>query len=162
LTRWDKGARLPDKQEGQYRKSNRISPTLGGSQFTAAGTEGNIGHLIVTFSEAHMYARVWRAGILPGKVEEFAAAINSSRPILRGQPGFRGLLVLRSGPGALEATVVSLWASIDDLRNSEGTAFQQAAVSVLSYCEPHPVVREEEVVVSEFVSDNLDDDITKF
>jgi heme-degrading monooxygenase HmoA len=110
-----------------------------------------------------MYARVWRAGILPGKVEEFAAAINSVRPLLRRQPGFCGLLVLRSGPGeALEATVVSTWASIVDLRNSETTAFQQAVVNVLSYCEPRPVMREEEVVVSDVASDNSDDTITKF
>jgi len=109
-----------------------------------------------------MYARVWRAGILPGKVEEFTAALNSIRPFLRKQPGFCGLLALRSGPGALEATAVSLWASIDDLRNSEATIFQQAALGILSYCEPNPSVREEEVVVSEFASDNLDDDITKF
>jgi heme-degrading monooxygenase HmoA len=112
--------------------------------------------------EVDMYARVWRAGILPGKVEEFAAAINSVRPILRGQPGFCGLLVLRSGPGALEATVVSVWNSIDDLRNSEATTFQQTVVKILSYCEPRPVMREEEVVVSDFASDNLDNDITKF
>ena len=109
-----------------------------------------------------MYARVWRAGILPGKVEEFAAAVNSARPILRGQPGFCGLLVLRSGPGALEATLISVWNSIDDLRNSEATTFQQTVVSVLSYCEPRPAMREEEVVVSEFAADNLDDDSTKF
>ena len=112
--------------------------------------------------EVHMYARVWRAGILPGKIEEFAAAINSVRPILRGQVGFCGLLVLRSGPGALEATVVSVWNSIDDLRNSEATTFQQTVVKILSYCEPRPVMREEEVVVSDFASDNLDNDITKF
>ncbi len=109
-----------------------------------------------------MYARVWRAGILPGKVEEFTAALNSIRPLLRKQPGFCGLLALRSGPGVLEATVVSLWASIDDLRNSEATIFQQAALGILSYCQPHPAVREEEVVMSDFAPDNLGDDITKF
>jgi heme-degrading monooxygenase HmoA len=109
-----------------------------------------------------MYARVWRAGILPGKVEEFTAALKSLRPLLRKQPGFCGLLALRSGPGALETTVVSLWASIDDLRNSEATIFQQAALGILSYCEPHPAVREEEVVLSDFTSHNVGDDITKF
>lgn len=109
-----------------------------------------------------MYARVWRAGILPGKVAEFAAAINSIRPLLRRQPGFCSLLVLRSGPGeGLEATVVSTWASIDDLRNSETTAFQQAVVNILSYCERRPVMREEEVLVSDFASVNLDDTVTK-
>jgi heme-degrading monooxygenase HmoA len=110
-----------------------------------------------------MYARVWKAGILPGKVEEFAAAINSVRPFLRGQPGFCGLLVLRTGPGeGLEATVLSVWSSIDDLRNSETSAFQQAVANILSYCEHRPIMREEEVVLSEFSSVDLDTAITKF
>jgi heme-degrading monooxygenase HmoA len=109
-----------------------------------------------------MYARVWRVGILPGKIEEFTVAVNSARPILRGQPGFCGLLVLRSGPGALEATLISVWNSIDDLRNSEATTFHQTVVGFLSCCEPHPAMREEEVVVSDFASDDLDNDITKF
>jgi heme-degrading monooxygenase HmoA len=110
-----------------------------------------------------MYARVWKAGILPGKVEEFTAAVNSIRPFLREQQGFCGLLVLRTGPGeGLEATVVSMWASIDDLRNSETPAFQQAVVSVLSFCERRPVMREEEVVLSEFSSVDLDTTVTKF
>lgn len=108
-----------------------------------------------------MYARVWRAGILPGKVEEFAAAIDSVRPFLRRQPGFRGLLVLRTGPGEeLDATVISIWATIEDLRNSETAAYQEAVVRVLSYCGPHPSMREEEVVVCDFSSGNTEDTVT--
>jgi heme-degrading monooxygenase HmoA len=107
-----------------------------------------------------MYARVWRVGILPEKVEEFTAALKSARPFLRKQPGFCGLLALRSGPGALEATVVALWASIDDLRNSEEAVVQQAALNILSYCEPHPAVREEEVVMSDFPSHHVSDATT--
>jgi heme-degrading monooxygenase HmoA len=110
-----------------------------------------------------MYARVWRANILPGKAEEFAAAMNSIRPVLHQMPGFCGLIVLRSGPGeALETTVVSAWASIEDLRNSETPAFQEAAAHVMAYCERHPVMREEEVVVSDFSASNLDDTVTRF
>jgi heme-degrading monooxygenase HmoA len=110
-----------------------------------------------------MYARVWKAGILPGKVEEFAAAINSFRPFLREQPGFRGLLVLRTGPGeGLEATVLSMWSSIDALRNSETPAFQQAVVNIITLCEHRPVMREEEVLLSDFSSDDPDATITKF
>ncbi len=110
-----------------------------------------------------MYARVWRAGILPGKVEEFKAAIDSARPFLRQQPGFRGLLVLRTGPGEeLDATIVSAWASIEDLRNSETNAFQEAVVHVLTTCEPHPVMREEEVVFCEFAAGDLDATVTSF
>jgi heme-degrading monooxygenase HmoA len=108
-----------------------------------------------------MYARVWRAGILPGKVDEFAAAIDSIKPFLRRQPGFRGLLVLRTGPGEeLDATIVSIWATIEDLRNSETTAFQEAVVRIVSYLEPHPLMREEEVVLYDFASGNLEDTVT--
>jgi quinol monooxygenase YgiN len=110
-----------------------------------------------------MYARVWKAGILPGKVEEFAAAIDSFRPFLREQPGFCGLLVLRTGPGeGLEATVISMWSSIDALRNSETPTFRQAVVDMLTLCEHRPVMREEEVVLSEFSPVDSDATITKF
>jgi heme-degrading monooxygenase HmoA len=110
-----------------------------------------------------MYARVWKFVILPGKIEEFAAVIKAAIPILQRQPGFRGLFVLRSGPGeGLEATAVSMWASIDALRDSETAVFQQALVGSLSIVEPHPSLREEEVMVSEFASADLDDTVTKF
>ena len=76
---------------------------------------------------------------------------NPINPLLRKLPGFRGILVLRTGPGEeLEATVISTWATIDDLRNSEPTVFQEAVGHMLSTCEPHPLMREEEVVVSDF------------
>ena len=110
-----------------------------------------------------MYARVWRFVILPGKVEEFTAVAKSAIPILQRQPGFRSLLVLRSGPGeGLEATVVSTWASIDALRDSETSTFQEALARALSVCEPRPSMREEEVMMSEFASHDLDDTVTKF
>jgi heme-degrading monooxygenase HmoA len=114
-------------------------------------------------SEVHMYARVWKANILPGKVEEFAASINFVRPLLRKQPGFRGLLVLHTGTGdGLEATVLSVWSSIDDLRNSETPAFQEAVLNMLTFCERRPVMREEVVVMCEFSSDDPDSTITNF
>jgi heme-degrading monooxygenase HmoA len=110
-----------------------------------------------------MYARVWKLGILPEKVEEFAAAINSGIPILRRQAGFRGLLVLRGGPEEkLEATVVSVWDSLVALRDSETSAFQQALATVLTFCERRPFMREEEVLVSEFASQDLTDTATKY
>jgi heme-degrading monooxygenase HmoA len=113
--------------------------------------------------EVHMYARVWKFVILPGKVEEFAAAAKFAIPILRGQPGFRSFTVLRSGPGErLEATVVSAWDTLVALRNSETSAFQQALARALTVCEPRPFMREEEVLVSEFASDNSDDNITQY
>jgi heme-degrading monooxygenase HmoA len=110
-----------------------------------------------------MYARVWKLGILPGSVEEFTVAINSIRPLLRRQPGFCGLLVLRSGPGErLEATIVSAWASLEALRDSETPVFQEALVSVLSHCEHRPSMREEEVLVSEFAANDVDATVTNY
>jgi len=110
-----------------------------------------------------MYARVWKLTILPEQVEKFILAAHDMMPLLRRQPGFRGCLVLRSGPGELEATVVSTWASIDALRESETPLFQQALAGFLSNCEHHPFMREEEVVISEFVTAaDPDDTVTKF
>lgn len=105
-----------------------------------------------------MYARVWKFSILPGKVDEFAAANNAVLPILRKQPGFRILVVLRGGTGErLEATAISAWESLDDLRTGETSEYQQALKPILSCCEPRPSMREEEVVIGEFASPNLSD-----
>ena len=110
-----------------------------------------------------MYARVWKLVILPGKVEEFAVVINSMMPTYRRQAWFRGLLVLRGGPGEkLEATAVSAWESLVALRNSENSAFEQMLARRLPLCEHHPSMREEEVMVSEFVSQDLTDTATHY
>jgi heme-degrading monooxygenase HmoA len=106
-----------------------------------------------------MYARVWKLVVLPGKDEEFAEAVNSVMPVYRHQSGFHSLLVLRGGPAERpETTLVSAWESLDALRNSETTsAFQQAVVRILSCCEPHPSMREEQVLVSEFPAQESSD-----
>ncbi len=110
-----------------------------------------------------MYARVWRLGILPGKVEEFAAAVNSAILIVRPKAGFRGVLALRGGPGEkLEATIVSAWDSLEALRNSETSEYQQALDHLLSFCEHRPFMREEEVLVSEFAARDLSDTTVGF
>jgi hypothetical protein len=88
-----------------------------------------------------MYARVWKFSILPEKVDEFIAASNAVVPLLRQQPGFRNLVVLRGGSvERLEGTAISAWESL-----------------VFSCCQPRPSVREEEVVISEFASPNPSD-----
>ncbi|HLJ23755.1 MAG TPA: antibiotic biosynthesis monooxygenase [Candidatus Acidoferrales bacterium] len=98
-----------------------------------------------------MYARVWKAAVLPGKVAEFDAVLKSIVPIWRQFAGFRSLTVLRTGPGEmLEATVISTWETLDALRNSESGAFREAVARALSLCDRHPTLREEEVVVNEF------------
>lgn len=110
-----------------------------------------------------MYARVWKAGILAGKVDAFVASVDSMLPLLKAQPGFCGLLVLHSGAGeALEATVVSMWTSIDTLRDSETPAYREAVVNVLSFCGSHPTMREEEVLIFDFASGDPDKTVTHF
>jgi heme-degrading monooxygenase HmoA len=104
-----------------------------------------------------MFARVWKVGILPGKADEFAADVRSIIPAWRKTAGFRGLFVLRTGPAMLEGTVISLWESLDALRGSENNTFREAVALLMTCCEPHPHVREEEVLVSDFESSEASD-----
>jgi len=99
-----------------------------------------------------MHARVTQFRILPDKLENFRLASNSIRPIIRKQAGFRALLVLRTGEEAApEATVVSVWDSHEALRGSEKNLFLYQAISrVLGYCEGFPLIKEYEVISSEF------------
>jgi hypothetical protein len=61
--------------------------------------------------------------------------------------------MLRGGSGdRLEATVVSVWESLVALRDSETPDFERAVAHVLSFCERHPSMREEEVLIDEFAS----------
>jgi heme-degrading monooxygenase HmoA len=105
-----------------------------------------------------MYARVWRFGILPGKTEEFDALVKSIVPVWKRMAGFRGLLVMRTGPGEmLDGTVISTWETMEELRGSENKTFQETVERVLSFWEPHPSMREEQVVVSEYPSQGVSD-----
>jgi len=105
-----------------------------------------------------MYARVWKFNVLPGKDKEFAEIVDWMMPVLRRHPGFRSLLVLRGGPAARpETTVISAWESLDALRNSETSAYQQALARVLSCCEDRPSMREEQVLVSEIATQEPSD-----
>lgn len=99
-----------------------------------------------------MHARVTQFRILPDKLEDFRSASNSILPVIRKQAGFRALVVLRTGEAAApEAIVVSVWDSLDALRASEKNLFLYQAISrVLGYCEGFPLIKEHEVIVSEF------------
>jgi heme-degrading monooxygenase HmoA len=108
-----------------------------------------------------MHARVWKFAILPGKVAEFAATAKFAKSVLRKEPGYRGFLVLHSGPGEkLEATVVSVWESLVALRDSENSGFKEALARAMAFCEPRPTMREEEVVLSDFIAPDPDDTLT--
>ena len=99
-----------------------------------------------------MHARITQFRILPDKQENFRAAIDSLVPLLHKQAGFRVLLVLRTSEGPVpEATVVSVWNSFEDLKGSERNLFLYQAISrLLAFCEGFPIIREHEVIASEF------------
>jgi len=101
-----------------------------------------------------MHARVTHFYIQPGKTEGFRSAVNSLIPLIRKQQGFHALVVLHLPGTKPEATVLSLWDSLDDLKGSEKNMFLYQALSrVLSHCEGFPTIREHEVLVSEFAAD---------
>lgn len=101
-----------------------------------------------------MHARVTQFRIRPGKLEEFAAAVDSLVPLMHQQQGFKSLMVLRgdSAPGTgPEATVITTWDSLDSLRaNEENLYFYRAMARVMAFSEGFPAIHEHEVLVSEF------------
>lgn len=100
-----------------------------------------------------MYARVWKFNLFPDKVEQFETGCRSVLALNRKRPGCRGLVVLQGGLRDVpEATVVSLWDSLEDLRASESEAFQQAVAKVMVCCKSGAVLREEEVLICELDS----------
>ena len=137
-----------------------FAASQGIARSVAAITEGNISQPILNFGrlEVPMYARVWRFGILPGKTDEFDSLVKSIVPAWKRMAGFRGLLVMRTGPGEmLDGTVISTWETMEELRGSENKTFQETVARVLSFWEPHPSMREEQVVVSEYPSQGVSD-----
>ncbi len=102
-----------------------------------------------------MHARVSQFRVRPGKLEDFKRAVASMKPKAREQRGFRALLVLRTGDAGLEdATVITVWDSIADLRATEkNLTFYQAVTRFMAFSEGFPAVREHEVLVSDFAPD---------
>ena len=100
-----------------------------------------------------MHARVWHVRIQAGRTEEFVSALDSLLPVARKQPGFRAALVLRTEEGkSPEATVIAVYNSQEDIKASEKNLFLYQAMSkILSYCEGFPNIREEAVLLSDFV-----------
>jgi hypothetical protein len=116
-----------------------------------------------------MHARVTQWRVLPGKLSEFTDAVKGILPAVRSEAGFCGLVVLRTAEDpAPQATVISLWDSLEHLKASEtniwsitsgpytglvGNFFYEALRRVLAYCEEFPKIREHEVLTSELTSD---------
>lgn len=101
-----------------------------------------------------MHTRITQFHIRQGKIEEFLESVDSLIPLMRQQQGFRALLVLRgdSLPAATpEATVITVWDSLDSLRASEENLyFYRAMARVLEFSDGFPAIREHEVLASEF------------
>ncbi len=100
-----------------------------------------------------MHARVTQFQLLPGRLQDFALALDSLVPLLREQAGFRSLIVLRGEPtpGAPpQATVISLWDSLEALRASEENLyFYRAMARVIEFSDGFPAIYEHKVLVYE-------------
>jgi heme-degrading monooxygenase HmoA len=115
-----------------------------------------------------MYARVIQFDILPGKLDDFVDAVESMRPGLRKQPGFRAMFVLRvsaappaqyANPGTGEDVIstdepqvmtFTIWDSYDHMRASEKNFFlYQALARFIEHAKGFPVIKELEVLSSE-------------
>lgn len=102
-----------------------------------------------------MVARVTHYRIRQGKMEEFAAAVQSLMPAMDKLHGFRVLLVLRGeDPTGREIMAVSVWDSAADMRNSDNNEFYYHVLArLLSCCESlSPMWHEQEVLVSKFAN----------
>ena len=103
-----------------------------------------------------MFARVMHIHILPGKLNDLLAAVDSLMPTLKKQAGFRAMMILRSAetPAShgndrdISATSITLWDSMEHMRASEDNMFlYQALARLKEFCKGFPQIREEEVIV---------------
>lgn len=113
-----------------------------------------------------MFARVMQVQILPGKLDEFLVAVESLRPGLRKQAGFRVMMILCSpetpvkdgNEREIHATTITVWESMEDMRASEKNMFLlQVLARMKAYCKGFPQIREEEVLASELGGGRADD-----
>ena len=113
-----------------------------------------------------MYARVMQIRILPGKLHDYLAVVESLRPGLRKQAGFRAMMILRSpetpakdgDDREISATTYTIWQSMEHLRASEKNMFlYQAVARMQEHCKGFPQIHEEEVIASELGGGSKDD-----
>jgi heme-degrading monooxygenase HmoA len=99
-----------------------------------------------------MHARVTQYRVKPGKYEEFVDALSTAIPLMRQQKGFQALLVLRvEGSTPPDVRVMTIWDSQQALQQSENNVyFYQAVSRALVLADGFPVIREEEVILSDF------------
>lgn len=101
-----------------------------------------------------MYARIWRFGILPGKLAEFVESVRTLVPEAKKEPGFRGFILLGNPTDDPKpyCTMIGLWQSRDHLQASEkGLFLPRALAHLITNCEGYPFIQEQDVLLSETV-----------
>jgi heme-degrading monooxygenase HmoA len=101
-----------------------------------------------------MIARVTHYRIRPGKLEEFTATVESLTSAMDTLKGFRVLLVLRGEePSDQEVTAISIWESVEDMKDSDSNSLYYRVVSrLIGCCESFSPMHEQEVLVSKFAN----------
>jgi heme-degrading monooxygenase HmoA len=101
-----------------------------------------------------MVARVTHYRIRPGKLEEFSATVQSLTAAMDKLKGFRVLLVLRGDDSSgQEAMAMSIWDSVEDMKDSDSDSFYYHVVSkLIGCCESFSPMHEQEVMVSKFAN----------
>ncbi len=99
-----------------------------------------------------MVARVTRYRIRPGKVEEFAATVESLTGALDKLDGFRVFLLLRGeNPDGRDATALSVWDTVEQMKTSENDKFYYGVLKTLmGCCESFSPMHVHEVLKSKF------------
>jgi len=99
-----------------------------------------------------MIARVTRFRIRPGKVEEFAATAETLMAAMGKLDGFRVFLLLRGeNPGGRDATAISVWDSIEQMKSSENDTFYYGVLkSLMGCCESFSPMHVHEVLKCKF------------
>ena len=75
-------------------------------------------------------ARIWRGRTLASKADEYARYLDANGIAkIRATPGNRGVTVLRRTNGdKVEFVVISIWESIDAVKNFAGADYQKAVI----------------------------------
>jgi heme-degrading monooxygenase HmoA len=99
-----------------------------------------------------MIARVTHYRIRPGKLAEFTSTIESLTSAIDKLKGFRVLLVLRGEePSDQEVTAISIWESVEDMKDSDSNSLYYRVVArLIGCCESFSPMHEQEVLVSKF------------
>ena len=99
-----------------------------------------------------MHARVTQFAVQPGKLEDFVHAIEAARPLMHQRKGFQALLVLRvEGSTPPDVRVMTFWDSQRALQESESSVqFYAALARAMAFSQGFPIIREEEVMISDF------------